>query len=412
MADKSGLNRDFSCSVCNSQNNLKRCGICKCTYYCSREHQMKDWNNHKLHCKQLAKQTCSDVRKTTIISDNTRTDGSSSTDVADESKKSESPDSDDSVNKCVIKSANFSEKAGHSKLEAETDDGLPFDMRPYKEQQFIQVPCGLSAVDAAKTAVDKMNEQGYCVLDGLFRKSLINKALADIKKAAAADSFSRGKLEGGVTSGDVDKQVVNSGIRSDKIMWIEGTEENLPGLNNIVSKMDEILWEFNRFLKNKYFINGRTKEDGGLLRILPSESDDHVDIAPIENRLLFFWSDKRSPHEVQPAFKTRYAVTVWYMDQQERQLAKQRSKVGEIDKVHTAEEYTLTDRYNNRAERDEINRKIEDAASQAVDSLSLEELQAMHSMIVGQPNPDEILAEIGIASNIRDKLLHKLKEIE
>lgn len=46
-------------------------------------------------------------------------------------------------------------------------------------------------------------------------------------------------------------------------------------------------------------------EDGGLLRIFPANTDDYVDVAPVANRLLFFWSDRRNPHEVQPAFKTR-----------------------------------------------------------------------------------------------------------
>ena len=37
-------------------------------------------------------------------------------------------------------------------------------------------------------------------------------------------------------------------------------------------------------------------------------------IAPLENRLVLFWSDARVPHEVLPAFKARYAVSVWYSD--------------------------------------------------------------------------------------------------
>jgi hypoxia-inducible factor (prolyl hydroxylase) len=47
------------------------------------------------------------------------------------------------------------------------------------------------------------------------------------------------------------------------------------------------------------------QEDGGLLRILPADSDNYIDIAPLANRLLFFWCDRRNPHEVHPAYKTR-----------------------------------------------------------------------------------------------------------
>ena len=38
------------------------------------------------------------------------------------------------------------------------------------------------------------------------------------------------------------------------------------------------------------------------------------DIAPIDNRLVVFWSDGRVPHEVLPAYEPRYAVSVWYHD--------------------------------------------------------------------------------------------------
>lgn len=39
---------------------------------------------------------------------------------------------------------------------------------------------------------------------------------------------------------------------------------------------------------------------------------------PIFDRMIFFWSDRRNPHEVLPANRDRYAVTVWYMDRDER----------------------------------------------------------------------------------------------
>ena len=49
------------CAVCGAtaqDKNLKRCGKCRSVQYCSREHQVKDWENggHKQLCKQLRKQ--------------------------------------------------------------------------------------------------------------------------------------------------------------------------------------------------------------------------------------------------------------------------------------------------------------------------------------------------------------------
>lgn len=64
---------------------------------------------------------------------------------------------------------------------------------------------------------------------------------------------------------------------------------------------------------------------GGLLRIFPEGCNDRVaDIEPIFDRILFFWSDRRNPHEVQPAHRTRYAITLWYLDARERESALKR----------------------------------------------------------------------------------------
>lgn len=63
-------------------------------------------------------------------------------------------------------------------------------------------------------------------------------------------------------------------------------------------------------------------ESGGLLRIFPDGWADRVaDIEPIFDRITFFWSDRRNPHEVQPAHRTRYAITLWYFDANEREQA-------------------------------------------------------------------------------------------
>lgn len=38
------------CKVCGSRESLKKCGNCMEVYYCSLEHQKKDWKDHKLTC--------------------------------------------------------------------------------------------------------------------------------------------------------------------------------------------------------------------------------------------------------------------------------------------------------------------------------------------------------------------------
>lgn len=267
MDEKSNSNHNFVCNICGSRQNLKRCGFCKCTFYCSREHQLNDWVNHKQQCQLLGKGLSKDVT--------TENTPSTLSDMKTNMKVEEDVNSSNDNSTTEVKSSEIDSKSSgdtlrglttgldlssNGKATAESEsNGIPFDTRPYQERFFNKMQCEADAVDIAKLAVDKMNEQGFCVLDGLFSNSQIKKALTDISKCCTDGLLNSGKLEGGITSGDEDKQVVNSEIRSDKIMWVEGTEDNLPGVTNIVSKMDAILWEFNQFFENKYFVNGRTK---------------------------------------------------------------------------------------------------------------------------------------------------------
>jgi 2OG-Fe(II) oxygenase superfamily/Glycosyltransferase (GlcNAc) len=63
-----------------------------------------------------------------------------------------------------------------------------------------------------------------------------------------------------------------------------------------------------------YYLNSEWMEsrDGGALRLFLSSSSEEVslDIFPHADRMLAFLSDV-IPHEVLPAFATRYSVTVW-----------------------------------------------------------------------------------------------------
>ena len=43
------------CAICDSPLNLKACSRCEATFYCSQEHQKKDWKEggHKEKCAAL-----------------------------------------------------------------------------------------------------------------------------------------------------------------------------------------------------------------------------------------------------------------------------------------------------------------------------------------------------------------------
>ena len=38
------------------------------------------------------------------------------------------------------------------------------------------------------------------------------------------------------------------------------------------------------------------------------------DVAPLDGRLVLFWSDSRCPHEVLPSNRERFAVSIWFSD--------------------------------------------------------------------------------------------------
>jgi hypothetical protein len=53
--DKKNKNEKRMCGGCHERftmSALKRCGKCKCEFYCSKECQKKDWLTHKRTCKR------------------------------------------------------------------------------------------------------------------------------------------------------------------------------------------------------------------------------------------------------------------------------------------------------------------------------------------------------------------------
>ena len=61
---------------------------------------------------------------------------------------------------------------------------------------------------------------------------------------------------------------------------------------------------------------------GGQLRIHHEKSSTFVDVEPIGDRLVLFYSDSRCPHEVMPVHcHDRYAITLWFFDSIEKREA-------------------------------------------------------------------------------------------
>ena len=69
------------------------------------------------------------------------------------------------------------------------------------------------------------------------------------------------------------------------------------------------------------FLSLKTQSDGGTLHIYPENESRIASIEPTFDRLLFFWSDRRNPHEVMPTTKTRWTC-VHLMETNPNQVAK------------------------------------------------------------------------------------------
>lgn len=312
--------------------NLLKCGRCKNSFYCSKEHQKQHWKEHKLTCKEADKAQQKQAEQAVVQAAEKKTE-----DGQAENKKPEKPES-------LTLPTNPNE--------AEEADGAE------DKPNSTGTPNGQTSASLKKLASDCivpcMDKHGMCVVDNFLGVDTGQGILDNVKALHKTGKFTDGQLVSQKSDSTKD-------IRGDKITWIEGREPGCEKIRFLMSRMDELIRHCNGNLGN-YKINGRTKamvacypgngtgyvrhvdnpngdgrcvtciyylnkdwnvkDHGGLLRIFPDGKSQFADIEPKFDRLLLFWSDRRNPHEVQPAYATRYAITVWYFDADERARAK------------------------------------------------------------------------------------------
>ncbi|XP_054155845.1 egl nine homolog 1-like isoform X2 [Oppia nitens] len=212
-----------------------------------------------------------------------------------------------------------------------------------------------------ESIIHDLNEFGFCVIDDFLNNG------TDIFKEVIA-LYNCGLFKAGQV---VNNKALNSQlVRGDHIVWVDGQESFCVNIGFLVQTLDSIIMRCNTMSTDgqfaKYRINRRTKamiacypgnssqyvrhidnpnndgrcvtsiyylnqnydrqRDGGVLRLFPQISSCVADIEPKFNRVIFFWSDRRNPHEVQPSNSLRFAITVWYFDANERERAIQRYK--------------------------------------------------------------------------------------
>ncbi|XP_065225280.1 prolyl hydroxylase EGLN3-like [Planococcus citri] len=196
-----------------------------------------------------------------------------------------------------------------------------------------------------------LNNFGICVIDSFLGQDLGELVYQEVLQLQNSGLFQEGQL--------VKNNEKNNSIRGDLTAWLTGNEERYPNIRKLITDIDRIVMTASKVPNNgklgKYEIKERTKvmvacypgkgahyvkhvdnphgdgrvitaiyylnkdwnrkTDGGVLRIFPTDERNHAaDIDPMFDRMLFFWSDKSNPHEVQPSYRTRYAITIWYYD--------------------------------------------------------------------------------------------------
>lgn len=199
-----------------------------------------------------------------------------------------------------------------------------------------------------------MRYYGICVKDSFLGAALGGRVLAEVEALKRGGRLRDGQLVS-------QRAIPPSSIRGDQITWVEGHEPGCRNIGALMGHVDAVIRHCAGRL-GAYVINGRTKAmvacypgnglgyvrhvdnphgdgrcitciyylnqnwdvkvHGGLLQIFPEGRPVVANIEPLFDRLLIFWSDRRNPHEVKPAYATRYAITVWYFDAKERAAAK------------------------------------------------------------------------------------------
>ena len=295
------------CAVCGNKPIFK-CSSCRQEYYCGRKHQKAHWKLHKLDCEIHR------VFKTTALKPPKR------------------------------------RRKGITFPVPSSNDLYILDKREYRSMDEFSMRVVLS-----------LKYAGFCVVQNL----LLKRHLDNVYKEVRSLYQEPGRFGPGLVHIPPSvAKLKDEDIRGDLVTWLKGKEENVPAISSLVRRMDELAYGCNStkkipncslrsksqtmiacfpgdqkcykkhidnpskdgrkltfvFYLNKNYVATR---DGGILRIY-NGSSRAFNIEPRFGRLVIFWSDK-TIHEVTPSFSERFAITIWYLDSNEREISMTRS---------------------------------------------------------------------------------------
>lgn len=273
---------------------------------------------------------------------------------------------------CVSPQAPFTPPASHSnqhnghKVAPPGPPAAPSQTSPVEANSIPTPPPpagpGWSAEHIAQQyIIPCMKFYGICVKDNFLGSQLGDRVLDEVEVLNRSGKFRGGQLVS-------QKNIPSRSIRGDQIAWVEGREPGCGSIGALMAHIDEaVMYSAANGQLGDCVINGRTKamvacypgngagyvrhvdnpngdgrcitciyylnknwdvkKQGGMLQIYPEGKNVVASIEPLFDRLLIFWSDRRNPHEVKPAYATRYAITVWYFDAKERAEAKEKYRL-------------------------------------------------------------------------------------
>lgn len=229
---ESDLERDRQyCELCGKMENLLRCGRCRSSFYCSKEHQKEHWKKHKLICKEADKEQLP------------------------KQKPEHSPPSGNhkEPEKCR---ENLSPENADSASLPQTTEAPGVSDRPGEDgSNDTATPNGQTSSSSQKLATEYiipcMDKHGICVVDNFLGTETGLGILENVRALHKTGKFTDGQLVSQKSDSTKD-------IRGDKITWIEGRETGCEKIRFLMSRTDDLIRHCNGKMGN-YTINGRTK---------------------------------------------------------------------------------------------------------------------------------------------------------
>lgn len=387
MIVQNQLNADscFCGSKLPSSEERILCGGCNVSGYCSLEHQEADSIRHKAVCKILADKKS----RTNRIDSNSKSE-TASLESAYSSKAPSLEDAQHTTAKIVDTGdpeiqiiettgpkmnldAKAPRKRPHNPHIVYKDHSKnPLFKSTLQDHMRTLAASGLALNQhqaialrlryLAEHVIRGLNEYGWAVCDHFLGDTHCQFTYREVERQFQRGLFSAGQLM------DRKENTSQQDIRSDQIYWFDGSDERARDsvtVRLLISMIDSVIVHFKdrippytisgrsramiacypgsgtRYVKHVdnpvkdgrcitsiYYCNDNWKlaEHGGTLRLYPETSLVPMDIDPQADRLVFFWSDRRNPHEVLPVFRHRYAITIWYFDQNEKNEALERRR--------------------------------------------------------------------------------------